>query len=208
MTMRPIDSIRDAKAIIAELAQRFPKAFVVFEKRRRPLKIGIDRDIAAAAPDIDATDLSNALGYYTRNLHYLNTLVAGAPRIGLDGEVCGDVSEKDAASAGLRFANILKRQAARRQASASSSNSSGSNSSGSNSGSNSGSSSGSPSLSSAKRDGLAELRAARLRAASNRNNRHEPKRARPARPPAIARDFHQGGNRQTDRRNCHDDVTN
>ena len=35
----------DARAAIALLAERFPKAFAVHEAKRRPLKIGIDTDI-------------------------------------------------------------------------------------------------------------------------------------------------------------------
>jgi len=37
-----------AKALIEKLADRFPACFAVYEKRRRPLKIGIHDDLVAA----------------------------------------------------------------------------------------------------------------------------------------------------------------
>jgi sRNA-binding protein len=40
-----------SKLLVAELASRFPGAFVV-GNQRRPLKLGIHQDTAAAAPDI------------------------------------------------------------------------------------------------------------------------------------------------------------
>jgi ProP effector len=102
---------------IADLCWRWPKCFSVLEARRRPLKVGIDRDIAAAASDLDLAALTAALKYYTSNIAYLNACVVGAPRIDLNGEVCGSISERDAVRAALRFANAVKRRAARRQAS-------------------------------------------------------------------------------------------
>ena len=38
-----------ARAIIELLAERWPAAFSVFERRRRPLKVGVHVDILAAA---------------------------------------------------------------------------------------------------------------------------------------------------------------
>jgi ProP effector len=134
------DDIKRIQKTIAVLAERWPRCFVVFEKRRRPLKVGIFEDIAAVAPDLDPADLAAAIRFYVGNLHYLAACVAGASRIGLNGEVCDEVTAKDAESAALRFANILRRQAARRQTSPSPP----------------------PAPSTSKRDGLAALRAAAL----------------------------------------------
>ena len=65
-------SILDRDAIlqgIAALAARWPRAFSVHQAKRAPLKRGIDRDIAAAAPDTFAPDeLKSALRFYVHCL--------------------------------------------------------------------------------------------------------------------------------------------
>ena len=77
------------EAAIRALAERWPKCFAVDEKRRRPLKIGIAEEVRALLPDID---VSAALALYTHSTSYMKALVAGAVRIGLDGERAGTVS--------------------------------------------------------------------------------------------------------------------
>jgi ProP effector len=101
---------------IADLCWRWPKCFSVLEARRRPLKVGIDRDIAAVVTDLDRTLLCRTLSFYTNGLCYLDNSRPGAPRIDLDGEPCGSVSEEDAAHAAITYAKALQRRAARRQA--------------------------------------------------------------------------------------------
>jgi ProP effector len=86
---------------IATLAKRFPAAFVVFERRRRPLKIGIHEDIIAAAPDLDRALLMRALSY-TGNRCYLAALRAGAARVDLTGVAVDVVSAEHAAFAAQR----------------------------------------------------------------------------------------------------------
>jgi ProP effector len=95
------DDIKRIHATIADLAGRWPKCFSVLETRRRPLKLGIHEDIAAAAPDLDPTDLSNALRYYVGNLFYLNACTIGAPRVDLNGDACGEVTAEQVASSAL-----------------------------------------------------------------------------------------------------------
>src|SRR5262245_55547696 len=52
-------------AAIALLAETFPKCFSVYERRRRPLRIGIHRDIKAALGGaITPAELHKALGMY------------------------------------------------------------------------------------------------------------------------------------------------
>jgi ProP effector len=109
--------------ILEMLCDRFPNCFVMFERRRKPLKIGIDRDILAVfGEDIDREQLGRALRLYTRNMFYRKAQQAGAPRIDLDGNQAGTVSEADAAGAAKDFANrkawaIARRQRAMRMAS-------------------------------------------------------------------------------------------
>lgn len=85
---------------IAVLCREFPKCFVMFERRRRPLKLGIHLDIIAALGErIDRRLLRQALRFYTSNIHYRASQKPGVPRIDLYGDACGAVSEADAQSA-------------------------------------------------------------------------------------------------------------
>ena len=85
---------------IAVLCREFPKCFVMFERRRRPLKLGIHLDIIAALGErIDRRLLRQALRFYTSNIHYRASQKPGVRRIDLYGNACGAVSEADAQSA-------------------------------------------------------------------------------------------------------------
>jgi ProP effector len=97
-----------AHAVIALLAERFARTFAVYERRRRPLKLGIHHDIAALLNGAVSDDeLSIGLGYYTGNVCYLRACVQDAARIDLDGNAAGTVSAEHADQA-------VKRLAARR----------------------------------------------------------------------------------------------
>jgi ProP effector len=87
---------------IGALAAKFPKAFFVYERRRRPLKLGIHLDIAAAAPEIPAKEIRTALRIYVTNTGYLHACKAGATRIDLNGEPAGCVTDDEARNAAER----------------------------------------------------------------------------------------------------------
>lgn len=90
----------DIDATIALLAEQFPKTFFVFQARRLPLKLGIREDIIAILGDaIEPKMLGQALKYYTHNYAYRLSQKVGRPRIDLDGEPSGSVSEEDALGA-------------------------------------------------------------------------------------------------------------
>jgi len=86
------------------LADTWPQCFFLYEKRRKPLAIGIHRDIIAAQPDIDVRELSTALRIYVSNHCYLRNCREGAGRVDLDGNIVGEVSAEDAKSAAARRA--------------------------------------------------------------------------------------------------------
>jgi ProP effector len=93
--------------VLALLCNQFPKAFFMYEGRRRPLKIGIHRDLDAALDaSVDRKILHAALRFYTRNVGYRRAQKAGAARIDLAGEAVGTVSEEDALSAQRAVAGI------------------------------------------------------------------------------------------------------
>jgi sRNA-binding protein len=103
-------------AIIARLERLWPRCFVLYESRRRPLKVGIAGDvIAQCQPAIDkglisATDLTHALRYYVGNTSYLKACGEGVARVDLDGRIVGVVTADEA-----RYAReVLRKRRAKR----------------------------------------------------------------------------------------------
>jgi sRNA-binding protein len=107
----------DIYAALARLTEAFPQTFVLEKYRpHRPLKIGIAADIPARCPELERGVLSVALSVYTRRVMYLQSLVAGAARIDLDGKAAGEVTVRDAEYAAAKLAGILASREARRTA--------------------------------------------------------------------------------------------
>lgn len=99
--------IEQATETIAILAEWFPAAFTVYERRRRPLKLGIDRDlITATAGAITVRELKAALRLYCGNEGYLRACCEGTPRIDLQGIPAGTVTSADMANARQRLAAV------------------------------------------------------------------------------------------------------
>jgi ProP effector len=106
---------RDAAAIvaIALLAETWPQTFVVYEVRRKPLKLGIHNDIMAALDGaMTLQELRTGLSYYTNNVGYLRASHEGAVRIDLNGNAAGTVSADEAQRAVDRLViyNKLRQQ--------------------------------------------------------------------------------------------------
>jgi ProP effector len=102
---------------IAALSEFFPQCFHLFEQRRRPLKVGIWNDIKVVLGGaITDSELTYALRSYTSNRCYLQScLTAGTPRIDLNGEVAGQVTESEAAHAAERLKLQTAKWKARQQ---------------------------------------------------------------------------------------------
>jgi sRNA-binding protein len=115
-TKEPPPSGKKVPAVLACIAEWFPQAFVP-EKYlpHRPLKIGIHIDLKTRCPALSERERSAVLRYYVARLMYLRACVAGAPRIDLDGKVCGEVTAAEAQHADARLAAILAARA-RKQA--------------------------------------------------------------------------------------------
>jgi sRNA-binding protein len=90
--------------MMGQLVERWPQTFFVFERQRRPLKIGIHYDIAAAWPDVSMKALRKALRAYTLNSGYLLASRCGVARIDLHGASCGEVTVTEAQTASARLA--------------------------------------------------------------------------------------------------------
>ncbi|MBO0736929.1 MAG: ProQ/FinO family protein [Alphaproteobacteria bacterium] len=90
--------------IRAQLAKRFPTCFAANCGQKRPLKIGIYRDIRTLMPEIPGKRLSAVLSFYVGGWDYLRLLVAGAQRFDLFGEPAGEVSAEQAEHAAAQLA--------------------------------------------------------------------------------------------------------
>ena len=106
---------QDIDATLAHLAEAFPQTFVLEKYRpHRPLKVGIAAEIPARCRELERGVLSVALSIYARRVMYLQSLVAGAARIDLDGNPAGEVTARDAEYAAAKLAGILASREARR----------------------------------------------------------------------------------------------
>ncbi|WP_189521110.1 ProQ/FinO family protein [Mesorhizobium sp. M1B.F.Ca.ET.045.04.1.1] len=92
------------------LAKLFPSAFSrKGEPAKRPLKIGIDKDVLAAVKDIPRRVIKLAISDYCTGPKYAKAMVEGAVRIDLDGNPAGVVSAHSEAYARAREATRLER---------------------------------------------------------------------------------------------------
>ena len=109
----------DIHALLTRLTEAFPQAFVLEQHQpHRPLKVGIFSEIAARCPDLARSDLTTVLNIYTRRMTYLQSLVAGAARVDLDGIPCGEVTAADQEHAAARLTEIQAAREAKRRATA------------------------------------------------------------------------------------------
>lgn len=78
-----------ALALGDRLYAAFPKAFVhprLCGKGMRPLKVGIDKDIKSAFPEVPKRVIKAFLRFYTRSRFYMRCgTMVGTPRVDLDG---------------------------------------------------------------------------------------------------------------------------
>jgi ProP effector len=102
-------------ATIALLAERFPKCFFIFERRRRPLQIGIRHELEVLLDGaVTADELRAALRTYCGNEFYLRHCVAGMPRVDLGGNLAGVVSTEQADGAAKALCAINRKKAQRK----------------------------------------------------------------------------------------------
>lgn len=83
------------EAMLAILQEKFPQAFSKDPQAIRPLKIGIDVDIRQAlAGQYSFKSIRRGIKLYTKNAAYFQALQLNAPRIDLNGRLCGEVTEE------------------------------------------------------------------------------------------------------------------
>ena len=109
---------RLAYSTVLILCERFPSVFAAEGKiEPRPLRIGIYEELVVAAPDHDPKALQLAMLSYTGAMRYQRCMIAGRPRIGLDGQMVDDIVTQDQADhAVFRIARAHQRWDAQREA--------------------------------------------------------------------------------------------
>jgi ProP effector len=116
MTRRRNMQYAEIATVIALLAERFPKTFFVFERRRKPLKLRIHLDLQAAlAGAVTPDELDAALRFYCGNVSYLRATLKGAWRYDLDGNPCGTITAEEEAHAVTHIAARTAKAAAKKQ---------------------------------------------------------------------------------------------
>jgi ProP effector len=104
-------------AVIVLLAERFPKTFFVFERRRKPLKLKIHLDLQAALNGaITPDELHRALRFYCANEGYLRGTLKGAWRVDLAGNPVGAVTTDEESHAKQKLAAMEAKRMRRKQA--------------------------------------------------------------------------------------------
>jgi ProP effector len=83
-------------------------------RSRRPLKIGIHRDLATAMPDLSGTEIAPALRYYVSHISYQQACIEGAARADLDGNDAGTITAAEAENAKRAIAGIKAKLEQRR----------------------------------------------------------------------------------------------
>ena len=94
--MESTEKLTDTNAILAYLYETFPLCFIA-EGETKPLKIGLFQDLADRLADdskVSKTQLRIALRRYTSSWRYLKGVKAGAQRVDLDGNECGELEQE------------------------------------------------------------------------------------------------------------------
>lgn len=90
------------------LAKQFPLAFAPKGAPKRPLKIGITKDIVDRLPDVKKYFIAAAIHDYCSGPSYYAACTPNAPRYDLDGNPCGAVTADQAEHAATVFATFPK----------------------------------------------------------------------------------------------------
>src|SRR5580765_4795988 len=106
---------QDIHAALTRLAEWFPQTFVL-EKHLQHRKGRIACRHHARCRAVERRVLSVALSAYARRVMYLQSVVAGAARVDLDGKAAGEVTARDAEYAATKLAEILAAREAERAA--------------------------------------------------------------------------------------------
>jgi sRNA-binding protein len=86
--------LRDLAVVLGCTADDLPAVFL-HERRPRPLKVGVGRDLRKRFPDADARRLERWLRMWTKSRHYLGALATSLQRYDLDGRGVAFITDAD-----------------------------------------------------------------------------------------------------------------
>jgi ProP effector len=86
----------DITATRRALLNRWPNCFKGYMRPKKPLKIGIDKDILAADPELNPEIVKLVLRIYVSHETYREVMIEGAGRVDLDGNPAGVVTKSQA----------------------------------------------------------------------------------------------------------------
>lgn len=105
----PKEFLKKRNKTLMWLCNRYPKCFSVASPL--PLKIGIILDIYEIIPEaISRTIIRKVLKRYTNTKRYLDALLSNPKRYNLDGEIVGEVGEKERSFAQSKIDSFIKRE--------------------------------------------------------------------------------------------------
>jgi hypothetical protein len=118
----PVSTTREERdRAIKALAKEYPKAFFVNTIQRKPLKLGIEKDIEADLAKADDNsplldyNIADAVAGYMWHVGYQSNCVAGTNRIDLEGRPVGKVTLSEAREAAEEAKEGFARIEARKQ---------------------------------------------------------------------------------------------
>jgi hypothetical protein len=118
----PVYTTREERdRAIKALAKEYPKAFFVNTIQRKPLKLGIEKDIEADLAQADDNsplldyDIADAVAGYMWHVGYQSNCVAGTNRVDLEGKPVGKVTPSEAREAAEEAKEGFARIEARKQ---------------------------------------------------------------------------------------------
>ncbi|HWZ08222.1 MAG TPA: ProQ/FINO family protein, partial [Bradyrhizobium sp.] len=74
-----------------------------YMRPKKPLKVGIDKDILAADPELDAEIVKLVLRIYVTHETYRKVMIEGARRVDLDGNPAGFVTKSQAELSAMKL---------------------------------------------------------------------------------------------------------
>lgn len=98
------------------LHERFPACFAGKGKDKRPLAIGIHKQVFEAAPDLSRRSIRLAIRDYVSGYKYLRNVRTGATRINLDGSLAGAVVSEHGDFSHKIARRMLRTKRAKKQA--------------------------------------------------------------------------------------------
>jgi len=110
-------SINQVGEVLRFLCSRFPKTFFAYQVKRRPLKLGIHRELETILGEtVDRKLIHRTLRTYVSNYCYLRSQKIGAERIDLNGNPAGVVTAEEAENAKKSLAGINAKRKQKRLA--------------------------------------------------------------------------------------------